>query len=76
MRDFPGGPVAKTLAPNSSSLGSILGQETRSHMTATNSSHATTKTWFSQVNKLKIYIYKKVNMSFPIQMKIPDGNGI
>ena len=51
MRDFPGGPVAKTLAPNSSSLGSNPGQETRSHMTATNSSHAATKTWFSQVNK-------------------------
>ena len=51
MRDFTGGPEAKTPAPNSSSLGSIPGQETRSHVTATNSSHAATKTWFSQIKK-------------------------
>ena len=38
-KDFPGGPVAKT--PGSQGL--IPGQETRSHMQATKSSHAVTK---------------------------------
>jgi len=38
-KDFPGGPVAKTPG----SQGSIPGQETRSHMQATKSSHAVTK---------------------------------
>ena len=31
-RDFPGGPAAKTAAPNSGNPGLIPGQRTRSHM--------------------------------------------
>ena len=31
-RDFPGGPVAKTLCSNAGGPGSIPGQGTRSHM--------------------------------------------
>ena len=44
LRDFPGGAVVKTHAPNAGGPGSIPGQGTRSHMhAATKSSHATTK---------------------------------
>ena len=44
LRDFPGGTVVKTHAPNAGGLGSIPGQGTRSHMhAATKSSHAATK---------------------------------
>ena len=46
--DFPRGPVANVEGPDS-----IPGQGTRSHMWQLKSSHATTKTWCSQINILK-----------------------
>ena len=50
VRDFPGGPVAKSLARNAGSRGLIPGQGTRSHMLQLKGPHATTKTQYSQIN--------------------------
>ena len=63
--DFPGGPVAKTYAPNTGGPGSIPGQGTRFHMAqlrvhmlhlkilhaAIKILHAATKTRGRQINK-------------------------
>ena len=58
-RDFPGGPVAKTLFSKCRGLGSISVQGPISHMLQLRvlipqlktSPHATTETWCSQINK-------------------------
>ena len=48
LGDFPRGPVANVGGP-----GSIPGQGTRSHILQLRRSHASTKTWCSQINILK-----------------------
>ena len=50
VRDFPGGPVAKTQHSSAGGPGLIPGQGTRSHMPQPKILSATTKTWSSQIN--------------------------
>ena len=52
-RDYPGGPLAKTVLPMPGGLGLILGQGTRSHMLQLKILCAATKTWCSYINKTK-----------------------
>ena len=56
MRVFPGGPVAKTFAPNAGGPGSTPGQRITSHMPQLKIFHATMKTQHNQINK---YFLKK-----------------
>ena len=49
-RDFPGGPVAKTLCSQGWGPGSITGQEIQSHILQLKTLCAATKTQHSQIN--------------------------
>ena len=49
---FPGGPVAKTPAPNAGGCGLIPGQGTRSHIPQLEISCATMKGCWTQINKI------------------------
>ena len=50
LRDFPGGPVAKTLCSQGWGPGSITGQEIQSHILQLKTLCAATKTQHSQIN--------------------------
>ena len=72
-RDFPGGPVAKTLAPNAGGSGLIPGQGPRHHMPQLRIlmpqrrlkiSHAATKNWHIQINKINKYKQININKKF------------
>ena len=67
MRDFPGGPVAKTPPSKAGGLGSVPGLGTRSYMPQRRVHtpqlkipHATTKTPSSQINE-SIFKYKMMS---------------
>ena len=57
VRDFPGGPVAKTVLPIQGDLCSIPGQGTGSHMSQLKVLHVATKTQYSQINKIMVILF-------------------